>query len=79
MEKGGYKGDFVIPVAGSLTPRPGDTLIEWMLGPTPDKLAPVKLDPGANPGYVTITVPNDPNLSKGLKQHYSHPIDAVLK
>lgn len=78
-KRGGYKGDFVIPVAGSLTPRPGDILIEWMLGPTPDKLAPVKLDPGANPGYITITVPNDPKLITGLGQHYSHPIDAVLK
>jgi hypothetical protein len=78
-QRGGYKGDFVIPVEGSLAPRPGDTLIEWMLGPTPDKRAPVVLDPSANPGYVTITVPNDPQINKDLKQHYSHPIDAVLK
>ncbi len=78
-QRGGARGNFVIPVAGSLAPRPGDTLIEWTLGPTPDKPAPVVLDPGANPGYVTITVPNDPKLIGDLKQHYSHPIGAVLK
>lgn len=78
-QMGGYKGDFVIPVEGSLAPQPGDTLIEWILGPTPDKRAPVELLPSANPGSVTIKIPKDPRINKDLKQHYSHPIDAVSK
>ena len=78
-QKGGDKGDFVIPVKGSLAPQPGDTLIEWILGPTPDKRAPVELRPSEKPGYVTITVPKDPQINKDLKQHYSHPIDEVLE